>query len=278
MMSTVIRWFALAATVAPCALGCATTTPAVLVDARQAYGVALQADAERWAKAELTDAREALDVAERTFEGRAKKAVVEDMAVRALNKARLAEEHAIANKKANDEAAAEARRNKRRDLTEELAKLPELTPTVSPKIQAERQARELMNELRPLAKVELDEKRGLVMLLPTDGVFRAGNAKIQQTAKGNLEKIAKVLKEGKDQVITIEVYTDGRGTPATNLSKSLKRAQAMRDFFVEAGLEKERIYVVGFGKERPLGDNQTAEGRAKNRRMEIVIHPIEMVE
>ena len=81
-----------------------------------------------------------------------------------------------------------------------------------------------------------------------------------------------MVKKYPDANIRLDGYTDGIGTDAYNISLSERRATAVRDYLIkEAGVSSSKITVVGHGKADPVADNKTAEGRAKNRRVEISI-------
>jgi outer membrane protein OmpA-like peptidoglycan-associated protein len=69
----------------------------------------------------------------------------------------------------------------------------------------------------------------------------------------------------------VEGHTDSTGTDATNQKLSLERATAVKTFLKTQGVDEARITATGIGSERPVAPNATPEGRAKNRRVEIVI-------
>ena len=71
--------------------------------------------------------------------------------------------------------------------------------------------------------------------------------------------------------MVVEGHTDNRGSDRTNQVLSLNRANAVRDYLVSRGVDGDKISAVGLGASRPLVDNKTAENRANNRRVEIVI-------
>ena len=73
--------------------------------------------------------------------------------------------------------------------------------------------------------------------------------------------------------MVVEGHTDSQGTAASNQELSEKRAQAVRDYLVSRGIAADRIKSQGFGPTRPIGENSSAEGRANNRRVEIVVQP-----
>ena len=66
-------------------------------------------------------------------------------------------------------------------------------------------------------------------------------------------------------------HTDSIGTDAYNQRLSVRRAEAVKAYLVSKGIEKNRVYTEGKGEKQPVADNKTAEGRAKNRRVEIEV-------
>jgi outer membrane protein OmpA-like peptidoglycan-associated protein len=76
---------------------------------------------------------------------------------------------------------------------------------------------------------------------------------------------------GKSASLRVEGFTDSQGADAANLSLSRQRAEAVRKALVGAGLDGGRIQTVGRGKAEPVADNASAEGRARNRRVEIIV-------
>ena len=81
---------------------------------------------------------------------------------------------------------------------------------------------------------------------------------------------------GKIKDINLEViiavgHTDSIGTDAYNQKLSVRRAEAVKAYLVSKGIEKNRVYTEGKGEKQPVADNKTADGRAKNRRVEIEV-------
>ena len=90
---------------------------------------------------------------------------------------------------------------------------------------------------------------------------------------GGKEKVAEVaryLREHPEVRVTVDGYTDSIGTDAYNLKLSERRANTVRDELIADGVSASRITTRGFGKADPVASNDTAEGRAENRRVEIV--------
>ncbi len=86
-----------------------------------------------------------------------------------------------------------------------------------------------------------------------------------------LNEVAQVLKDHPTIKIRIEGHTDSRGRDAYNLRLSQKRAEAVRDYLIQQGIDPSRLEAVGFGETRPIASNATAVGREANRRVEFVI-------
>jgi outer membrane protein OmpA-like peptidoglycan-associated protein len=81
--------------------------------------------------------------------------------------------------------------------------------------------------------------------------------------------VATILKTDKSLKLVVEGHTDNVGKPASNLILSQKRADAVKNYLVQKGLEANRLDAKGFGQENPVDDNNTPGGRAANRRVEL---------
>ena len=103
-----------------------------------------------------------------------------------------------------------------------------------------------------------------------DILFDTGKATIQPTSAGTLTMIADVLKADPDLSLEIQGHTDNVGSAATNLALSKERAAAVKAALVNAGVDDTRLTTNGFGDTQPVADNSTDEGRARNRRVELV--------
>lgn len=102
--------------------------------------------------------------------------------------------------------------------------------------------------------------------------FETGENKIKKESLSLIDEIAGVLKNNPQiKKVRIEGHTDNVGDPADNLRLSTDRAHAVRKYLVSRGLAANRLEAQGFGDSKPLADNGTDEGRAKNRRVEFVI-------
>jgi len=101
--------------------------------------------------------------------------------------------------------------------------------------------------------------------------FETGKAIILQSSYESLEDLANYLIENPDFRIKIAGHTDSQGNDQNNLILSKKRAEAVKQFLVQRGVTTERIIVQYFGETKPIDTNDTPEGRAKNRRVEMEI-------
>jgi OOP family OmpA-OmpF porin len=100
--------------------------------------------------------------------------------------------------------------------------------------------------------------------------FDTGKAKIQPESGPIIEQIASLLRDNEDLNLSVEGHTDNVGTPQSNKALSEERAKAVVAAVVELGVDAGRLTAIGWGQEKPIADNRTEDGRAKNRRVEIV--------
>ncbi len=114
------------------------------------------------------------------------------------------------------------------------------------------------------------EARGQVMTLSGDA-FASGQSTLRPEARANLQRVVEFVNRFPDKPVLIEGHTDSQGSANLNQVLSQKRAEAVRDALLQDGVAASRLTAVGLGKDRPVADNATAEGRGRNRRVEIVV-------
>jgi OOP family OmpA-OmpF porin len=101
--------------------------------------------------------------------------------------------------------------------------------------------------------------------------FQSDSAAIRPESTQVLDDIASVMTANPTVAIRLEGHTDATGNLEVNQALSVDRANAVKDYLVGMGLGADRITTAGFGSEQPIGANDTTEGRASNRRTEIVL-------
>lgn len=101
-------------------------------------------------------------------------------------------------------------------------------------------------------------------------LFDSAKATIKPESQGLLDEVAKLWKENSSLQLIIEGHTDNVGQKAANLELSKRRAAAVQAALVSRGIAAERLTTQGYGDTKPVADNATEEGRAKNRRVELV--------
>jgi len=104
-----------------------------------------------------------------------------------------------------------------------------------------------------------------------DAFFDFDKAVLKPEGKAKLDDLVGKIKDINLEVIIAVGHTDSVGTDAYNQRLSVRRAEAVKAYLVSKGIEKNRVYTEGKGEKQPVADNRTAEGRAKNRRVEIEV-------
>jgi len=100
--------------------------------------------------------------------------------------------------------------------------------------------------------------------------FDTGKADLKPETQGTIDQIVALLKDNEDLKVSLEGHTDNVGQPAANKTLSEQRAKSVMNAVVKGGVAAARLSAVGWGQEKPLADNRSEDGRAKNRRVEIV--------
>ena len=100
--------------------------------------------------------------------------------------------------------------------------------------------------------------------------FDTGKAELKPDGRATVAEIVKMLKAAPSMKVAIEGHTDNVGRPAANKALSEARARSVMAAVAAGGVEASRLSAAGFGQEKPIADNRGEEGRAKNRRVELV--------
>jgi len=104
-----------------------------------------------------------------------------------------------------------------------------------------------------------------------DAFFDFGKSTLKPEAKAKLDDLVAKTAGVNLEVIIAVGHTDNVGSDVYNQKLSVSRAEAVKAYLVSKGIEKNRVYTEGKGEKQPVADNKTAEGRAKNRRVEIEV-------
>jgi outer membrane protein OmpA-like peptidoglycan-associated protein len=261
--------------------GCATAqAPKELVDARAAY---THAETSSYAKdlspASLHEAKVSLDHAETMFQEEGDDPITRDTAYIAIRKAQLAEANGQtqhiqreleAAKEREGQAQAKAMVATQAELERTRAQLEQ---EKSARALAEQKSNEALERLAAANAANVKhESRGTVITLSGNVLFASGKSQLLPGAQSGLSQIAEALKAQNDTTLLVEGHTDSTGNDATNQALSKARAEAVQSYLVSRGFPAQRITAVGLGSSRPVADNKTPEGRANNRRVEIVVH------
>lgn len=141
--------------------------------------------------------------------------------------------------------------------------------------QMDRQAKKIEEEI-PGAEVQRIEDKIVVTFDEKSGVtFAHAKADLTDEAKTLLTKLVGILTEYPETNVLVAGHTDSTGSDAVNMALSEKRAKAVTNFFTSHGLAASRFTTKWYGEANPIATNDTAEGRAKNRRVNIAIAPNE---
>jgi outer membrane protein OmpA-like peptidoglycan-associated protein len=266
---------------------CATVAPPPeLLSARGAYNRAAQGPAAALDPADLHTAKETLDRAEDSFVVNGDAQETRDTAYVAERRAEIAESRARSIQSSQQKDAVTMQMNASqsetvRNTSAALGRANLQLATQDQQLQSEHQRREDAEKRAAQASADLarigsvkQEARGMVITLSGSVLFASAKWDLLPEAQVKLGDVANALiKQDPDSKMTIEGHTDSQGTAAFNQDLSQKRADAVRSYLVSHGIAGDRITAQGFGPTRAIADNGSAEGRANNRRVEIVVQP-----
>ena len=131
--------------------------------------------------------------------------------------------------------------------------------------------RKLIEQLRSKGADARETDRGVVVNLP-DVLFEFDRSELTSTARGTVQSIADVVKDtASSRKIEIEGHTDSVGSPVYNKELSARRAKSVALGLINNGVKRTQVLSRGYGESSPLVSNETSAGRARNRRVEVVI-------
>ena len=283
-----------------------TLPPKELVDARAAYDRAASGKAGQLHPAQVYEAKQSLDKAEAKFKEEGDAPDTKDLSYVAQRKAQYAE--AMAEVTLADQRLAQADKDMRaltgralesaqaalKKSQEDIEKQKAMTDAERLKAQnalsdaekarqeaekerqarleAEKRMKQAIDDLAKIAAIK-EEQRGMVITLTGNVLFESGKWALLPGAQIKLNEVAEALKMNKDRDITIEGHTDNQGNRQSNVDLGQHRAESVKDYIVSRGVDGSRVKAVGIGQDRPIADNTSPEGRANNRRVEIIVSP-----
>src|SRR6202790_267142 len=172
---------------------------------------------------------------------------------------------AAADKNARDSASAQDNQCRGEAETEKARRASAQAENEKAQLRAQ-----LLNQLNSILQTR-DSARGLIVNM-SDVLFDTGSYTLKPGAREKLAKISGILLAHPGLTLQIEGHTDSVGTDDFNQQLSERRADSVRDFLAEQGVAASSITAHGFGKTQPVATNDTANGRQRNRRVELVVN------
>lgn len=195
-------------------------------------------------------------------------------AVRQKQEAEQARAAALQQQQVAQAAAEQAARDRAAAVSQQRAAEAEAEKARQAAAQAEAEKAQLraqlLSQLNSILQTR-DSARGLIVNM-SDVLFDTGSYTLKPGAREKLAKISGIVLAHPGLNLQIEGHTDSVGTDEFNQQLSERRADSVRDFLAEQGVPGSAISARGFGKTQPVASNDTAEGRQRNRRVELVVN------
>jgi outer membrane protein OmpA-like peptidoglycan-associated protein len=251
---------------------------------READAVA-RAQAEERLRAQADAERRAMDVRRAEAEDMARRLARERAdadrdrtqaeAARAAAERATAEAQAASQQLAQERAAADAARLASDARAEEARRLAEQAERdrANDRDQAEREKAELRAKLQQQLNIILETRetaRGLVVNM-SDVLFDTARHTLRPGAREKLARVAGVLLSHPGLHLEVEGHTDSVGTDTYNQGLSERRAESVRDYLIQQGIQRDAIAAHGFGESQPVVSNDSSTGRQQNRRVEVIV-------
>jgi len=272
----------------PLALTLDPSVPLEMYEARNAVEIAKSRGADKYAPEVFSKAEGSLKMAENSLASKADKNAVTStarqtvqfsadallLAVQRQEEERIAKEREEAAAKARAEAeaqaAAEAEEAKRKADAEAAEAKRKSDAEIQAALREKQQLRVRLLQQFNRVLPTTDTPRGLVVNMG-DVLFDTGKSDLRLDAREALAKLTGIVLNYPSLHLTIEGHTDSTGSAEFNQTLSQKRADAVHDYLVSQGLDAGVLSAQGLGMENPVADNSTADGRQKNRRVEIIV-------
>ncbi|MCP9291236.1 OmpA family protein [Gracilimonas sediminicola] len=251
----------------------------LLTEARQSYDKA-ERDSMIVMKAPvaLKEAEEALEQSHQLWEEGADKNLVEHYAYIAHQKTKIARETAELNAAQDEVERAEAERKevliearKAEAIAAEQRAEKAMTQLQQERKEAEKARQEASELADRLSEMEARQsERGMVLTL-SDVLFDFDSSTLKAGANKVVNELAAFLNNYPERTVQIEGFTDSVGSAEYNKNLSQRRADALKQALIKAGISSQRIETVGYGEEYPVATNMNEAGRQQNRRVEVII-------
>lgn len=193
----------------------------------------------------------------------------------------ISEAQAEDARRAREEAELAARRQAESQRTaeqaqEEAAQARALAASSVTEAELARREAQLATEAadtlrRQLENLQLRQTESGVVVTLGDVLFETGETQLREEALASLVEVVDLLQSEPDKQIRIEGHTDSTGNPETNLRISQQRADAVLEALVSLGVDAARVTAKGMGQDFPIATNETQDGRAQNRRVDVIL-------
>ena len=139
--------------------------------------------------------------------------------------------------------------------------------------QMDEQERQLRQEMQGTG-VDVQRQGDTIRLQAPESItFQTDSAEIQPQFRRTLSDIAASIQQYPNTAVRVEGHTDSTGSASYNQDLSVNRAQSVASYLAQSGVQPSRLQAIGYGESRPIATNSTPQGRAQNRRVEILILP-----
>jgi outer membrane protein OmpA-like peptidoglycan-associated protein len=137
--------------------------------------------------------------------------------------------------------------------------------------EAEIASQQIDSLTRQLENLQLRQTESGVVVTLGDVLFASGETELVEGGLSSLEEVVDLLQTEPDKKIRVEGHTDSLGDAETNMQLSEKRAQAVRDALISLGVAADRVTALGMGEDFPIDSNDSEAGRARNRRVDVIL-------
>ena len=139
------------------------------------------------------------------------------------------------------------------------------------RLEADLASQQITSLTRQLENLQLRETESGVVVTLGDVLFASGQTTLVEGGRSSLAEVVDLLQTEPDKKIRVEGHTDSLGDAETNLQLSGQRAQAVLEALVSMGVASERISALGMGEDFPIASNEDEDGRARNRRVDVIL-------